>query len=171
LSQYTDGAETPEEIIQVLCDRCRTRPLIMAIHGVQDINPLTLQTLLSGFWGKLIQKLNEQAWCRDRCDCILFLTTDLGTQHSISDSYGINLLPWDIVTVEHMQQWLKPVEVKQFLAECSGESAEDACLDLLPKGKQSPDNLGPPEEILTKICTTFELNSLTELETYWKIAS
>jgi hypothetical protein len=170
LSEYANNTETPEEIIQVLCNRCHAQPLIMAIHGIQAIEPATLQVILSDFWGKLLQKLDEQPWCSDRCDCILFLTTNLGTQHSISAGYGINLPPWDVVTIEDMQQWLKPVEVKNLLAKCSGESAEDACLDLLPKGKQLPDNLGPPEEILTKICTTFELNSFTELETYWKIA-
>jgi hypothetical protein len=171
LSKYADNAEAPEEIIQILCNRCRTKPLIMAIHGIQAIEPQTLQALLSNFWEALIQKLNEQSWCHDRCDCILFLTTNLESPHSIGGDYGVTLDPWDSVTVDHMQQWLKSLEVKQLLAQCSGENVEDACLDLVPKGKQPPDNLGPPEEMLTTICTTFELTGIAELESYWNIAS
>jgi hypothetical protein len=171
LSQYTDGAETPEEIIQVLCDQCRSQPLIMAIYGIQAIKPATLQTLLSDFWGELVESLSKQPWCSDRGDCILFLSTNVGTQHSVGGSYGVPLDPWDFVTVEHMNQWLKPLEVKKLLAECSKQSAKDACLDLVPEGKQPSDSLGPPEEMLTRICTTFDLDSVTELEKYWKIAS
>jgi hypothetical protein len=171
LSQYTDLAETPEEIIQSFCNRCQTQPLIMAIHGIQDIETQTLQTLLSEFWEKLLQKLSEQWWCSDHCDCILFLTTNSGTQHNINADYGVNLEPWEFVTVRDMKQWLKPEAVKQYLARCSGEDIEEAYLDLVPREKALSHHLGSPEAILTKICMTFDLNSITELELYWKIAS
>jgi hypothetical protein len=171
LSQYTDQAERNQEIIQSLCDRCQTQPLIMAIHGIQEIETQTLQTLLSEFWEELLQKLSEQSWCSDHCDCILFLTTNSGTQHNIIADYGVHLEPWESVTVGHMQQWLKPIEVRQFLAKCSGESIEEACLGLVPREEQLTDHLDYLEAILAKICTTFELNSLAELEPYWKIAS
>jgi inactive STAND len=169
LSHYTDRAEAPEDIIQALCDRSQIQPLIMVIRGLEVITPHTLNTLLTEFWEPLIQKLDQQSRGRDREDCILFLTTNLktacGTSHRLATDHGINLPPWDMVTVAHMQQWLKPQEVRHLLTSCRGEHT-----DLLPDLPSQKD-LGPPHEILKQICQTFDLDGPADLESYWKIAS
>ena len=173
LSKFLDGSEDIEEMIQGLCDRLQVQPLVMSIYGIQELEPETLKLLLEVFWERLSDEMSKRSWSIDRGDCVLFLTTNLGTAHDVEADYdyGVTLGSWEFVTVEQMQQWLRFSQVRQFLGECSGESPDEACLDLLPQGKLPTENLGPPEEVLNKICRSFEIESLTELESYWKLAS
>jgi hypothetical protein len=158
----------PIEIIQELRDRCIDRPLIMAIHGVQELKSETLHKIISAFWKPLINEIASQTWSSNHGDCILFLTTNPNKHSSIEDvnpHCDVDLEPWNFVTGEEMQQFLKCNELKQMINDCSNEITY-----LLPTKTQKADQLGSPQEILKKICLAVDLNGCEDLETYWKIA-
>jgi hypothetical protein len=162
----------PMGIIQELCDRCVDKPLIMAIHGIQELESVTLQKIISIFWEPLINTIASQAWSSNHGDCVLFLTTDLNKHSSIeaiNPSYGVDLEPWNSVTWEEMYQFLKCNELKQMIHNCSNEITY-----LLPNERQKYDalesGLRSPQKVLEKICKAVDLNGCEDLETYWKIA-
>jgi hypothetical protein len=168
LAQQTKTAAEPSEIIQVLCNRCQYQPLIMAIHGIQDIDSACLQQIITVFWEELVRNFSVQPWNNGHSDCILFLTTDLGGHQSVKSltSYGVDLPPWEFVTITHMKDWLKPREVRELIEKCDGK-----VLELLPSETYPPNHsLGTLEKTLQNICKTVDLNIYTDLAPYWKIA-
>lgn len=156
----------PNKILESLRIDCKKQPLVIVIYDIQELTPYTLNRLLADFWGGIVNELDDEC-----CDCILFLVKDLNMEYHIDADYGVNLPAWDCVTVDHIQRWLKPSEVHNFLEKCTEGNAGNSCLYSIQKEKKSTDKLGSPEEILIKICKAFDLDGPAALEYLWKISS
>jgi inactive STAND len=186
LARELKADPSPGSILQKICEKCRTQPVIIAIQGIQKIHANTLEKLLFEFWHPLLQKLSEQPFSTGQNKCVLFFTTDLDVHPTIENldlfksnqetvqqgdldfepaSYGIDLAPWDIVTVQDLNEWLND-DIKELITACFNEIT---CF--LPIGKMDGDRVGSPEEVLQKICESVNLNAHDDsLKKCWDIS-
>ena len=164
-----------DETIAQICDRCQTKPFVMAIYGVRRLPETVFNDLMAKFWQPLVRK-TEGSPSALTTTVVLFLTDEIKYQcpgtvpqfDSQSPDRIVELPPLKSIGTDDVRLWLKRDGVRSLLQGQAKAQCEEALRCVVPKtGSRSNEW---PEDTLNDICWLFGLEEgIAAIEKYWKL--